>query len=242
MHLLFGDAQVDAALFSLKTAHDLGFGSFQPGALDGIVRVEQIAFILLGGDARLGDGLIERGLGLAQLGLLLLELLLSAGGIEADDGVARLDRFAGRGEPGDAQIGNDGGGDLHGAGRLDLAAAADDDQEIALPRRSHGERDAGLHLAQMVDPGRGATERQKHARHGRPKPNAPPPGAHLGPPGGEEPDGGISTTSAAERSGIRCGSVLSSLKTAVKVLMGLPRAEEATGLANSKCAGKERSG
>src|ERR1022692_3659739 len=53
---------------------------------------------------------------------------------------------------------------------------------------------------------------------------------------------GASTTTAAERSGMRWGSDLSSLKTAVKVLMGLPRAEEATGLANSKWAGRARSG
>src|ERR1017187_182289 len=43
---------------------------------------------------------------------------------------------------------------------------------------------------------------------------------------------GASTTTAAERSGMRWGSDLSGLKTAVKVLIGLPSAEEATGLAN----------
>src|ERR1039458_4073347 len=53
---------------------------------------------------------------------------------------------------------------------------------------------------------------------------------------------GASTTTAAERSGMRWGSDLSSLKTAVKVLIGLPSAEEATGLANSKWAGMARSG
>ena len=240
--LLLGDAQVDAALFSLKTAHDFGFGGFQPGTLDGILRVEKIAVILLGGDARLGHGLIERGLGLAQLRLLLLELLLSAGGVEADDGVAGLDQFTGRGEPGDAQIGNDGGDDLYRAGRPQLAAAADDDEEIALTCGSDGQRGASLHMAEMVDSHAGATERQEHARGRRPKPDAPATRAHLPPPDTEEPGAGASTTTAAERSGMRCGSTFSSLKTAANALMGLPKAEEATGLTNSKCAGNERSG
>ena len=39
------------------------------------------------------SGLVERGLGLLQLGLLLLKLLLGAAGIEADDRVALLSPF-----------------------------------------------------------------------------------------------------------------------------------------------------
>ena len=51
-----------------------------------------------------------------------------------------------------------------------------------------------------------------------------------------------SSTTAAERSGISRGSDLSSLNTAVKVLIGLPKADDATGLANSKWAGRAMSG
>src|ERR1019366_5732901 len=139
-------------------------------------------------------------------------------------------------------MGNDGGDDLHRAGRLQLAAAADDHEEIALARGRDGQRGPSLHMPETVDPRGGGTQRQEHAHHGRPEPDAPATRAHLAPPDGEESDAGASTTTAAERSGMRCESVFSSLKTAVNVLMGLPRAEEATGLENSKRAGNERSG
>src|SRR5579872_3595569 len=56
-----------------------------------------------------------------------------------------------------------------------------------------------------------------------------------------EPSGGKITT-AAERSGRKCGSGFSRRNTATKFLMGLPSAPVATGLASSKCAGNIKSG
>ena len=47
---------------------------------------------------------------------------------------------------------------------------------------------------------------------------------------------------AAERSGRKCGSARSNRKVAVKVLMGLPSGAVATGLADSKRAGKDKPG
>src|SRR6476646_7191003 len=47
-----------------------------------------------------------------------------------------------------------------------------------------------------------------------------------------------SRTTAAERSGFKRGFVFSSPKTAENVLTGLPSADDAMGLANSKCAAR----
>ena len=61
------------------------------GLFDGVLRVGEVALVLLGGDAGLRHGLVQRGLGLLQRGLLLLKLLFGAAGIEADHGLALLD-------------------------------------------------------------------------------------------------------------------------------------------------------
>ena len=189
-----------------------------------------------------------------------MKRLLGAGGIELDDGLALFDGGAGRGHPGDAEVGDHGGGDLDGALGLEFAAAADDDEEIALAGGGGGEDGGGLGLAVAVDAGGGAADDEKtnrkvaqkrrRARARDPSTGVDGGGRGWGTGAGvtaaslivSPPLAGASTTTAAERSGMRWGSVLSSLKTAVKVLIGLPKAEEATGLANSKWAGRARSG
>src|ERR1035441_6219828 len=254
---LLGDAVIDLAGLALEAADDFLFGGFEAGAFDGETGVGEIGFILFGGDFGLGKGLIEGGLGLAEGGFLLHEGLVSAGGIEFDDGVGLFDAFTGRGHPGDAEVGDHGRVDLNGALGGELAAAADEDQEIALAGGGGGEDGGGLGLAVAVGgegSGEGESEEKEEA--------GPEAEAGAGAAGQERGsggwgdaglgDGGIahclvslagaSTTTAAERSGMRWGSDLSSLKTAVKVLIGLPSAEEATGLANSKWAGMARSG
>src|ERR1039458_2240479 len=229
---------------ALEAADDFLFGGFEAGAFDGETGVGEIGFILFGGDFGLGKGLIEGGLGLAEGGFLLHEGLVSAGGIEFDDGVGLFDAFTGRGHPGDGGVGRHGRVDLNGALGGELAAAADEDQEIALAGGGGGEDGGGLGLA--GGGGGGGRGGGGGGEKGEGGPGAEGWGdAGLG-------DGGIahclvslagaSTTTAAERSGMRWGSDLSSLKTAVKVLIGLPSAEEATGLANSKWAGMARSG
>src|SRR5580700_5016550 len=92
---LLRQAQIDAALFALELADDLGLGSLHLGLLYVVLGSAEIALILLGGDARVGDCLIERSLRLFQRGFLFLQLLLGAAGIEANYRVAFLHRAAG---------------------------------------------------------------------------------------------------------------------------------------------------
>jgi len=244
---LLGDAVIDLAGLALETGDDLLFGGFEAGALDGETGVGELGLVLFGGDFGLGEGLIEGGLGLAEGGLLLHEGLLGAGGIEFDDGIALLDAFAGRGHPGDAEVRDHGSVDLDGTLGFELTAAADEDEEITLAGGGGGENGSGLGLAVAVDTVGCAGDDGKEEEEAGPEAQAGA-GAGTGNPGGGIAHGwwvsfaGTPTTTAAERSGMRWESDLSSLKTAVKLLMGLPRAEAATGLANSKWAGMARSG
>ena len=187
--------------------------------------------VLLGGDVGLGGGLLQTGLRLLESGVLLLQLLLGAAGVEADHGIAFFDCAAGRRLPYDAQRGDvDRRGDLDRAARLELTAAAHDHGEIALARGGHGQRSGSLYLAQPVDARAGCYQHYDTDR--QPGLHRPPPLTLAAP----------SRTTAAERSGNKCGSLFSSRKRAVKVLMGLPSAEEATGLPETKCASKASSG
>ncbi|MCX6633369.1 MAG: hypothetical protein NTW28_37715 [Candidatus Solibacter sp.] len=165
--LLLGDSVVDLAGLALETGDDLLFGGFKPGALDGEIGVGEVGSVLIGGDFGLGEGLIEGGLGLTEGGLLLHEGLLGTGGIEFDDGFAFLDAGSGRGHPGDAEVGDQGCGDLNRAFRLEFAAAADKDEEIALAGGGGGEDFSGLGLAVAVDREGGAGgERKEEEENG----------------------------------------------------------------------------
>src|SRR5262249_29511773 len=150
--------------------------------------------------------------------------------------------------PGDAEVGHHRRVDLRRAPGFELAAASDDDEEIALASGCGRKDFGGLSGAEAVGGIASTGEDQQHEQSG--ERGAKPPlglgrcgsgcgllgscgdgGAHLDAPVGAW------TTTAAERSGMRCGSVFSSLKTAVKLFMGLPMGDDATGLENSKCAG-----
>ncbi len=98
---LFRQAQIDAALFALQFADDLRLGCLHLGLFHVVFRSAQIAVVLLGGDARIGHGLVERSLRLFQCSLFLLQLLLCAAGVEADHRIAFLHRSAGGGLPND---------------------------------------------------------------------------------------------------------------------------------------------
>ena len=87
---LLRQAQIDAALLALQLADDLGFGGLQLGLFDVVLGAAQVALVLLGGDARVGDGLVQRGLRLFQRGLFFVQLLLRAAGIEAHHRIAFL--------------------------------------------------------------------------------------------------------------------------------------------------------
>ena len=102
--VLLGQAQVDPALLALQAADDLRLRSLQLGALHRVAGGGQVAPVLLGGDAGLGDGLVEGGLGLLERGLLLLQLLPRAAGVEADHRLALLHGGRRRRQPHDAQL------------------------------------------------------------------------------------------------------------------------------------------
>src|SRR2546421_4398182 len=112
---------------------------------------------------------------------------------------------------------------------LHVAAAADDRDEFALARGRNRQFSHRLPLPKPIDAGpRHANQRsQTDTYRERPKPSSD--STHLPPPAKEG-----SITMAADRSGISRGSVLSILNTAVNVLIGLPRAAAAMGLADSK--------
>src|SRR5262249_49023490 len=154
--------------------------------------------VLFGGNAGLGDGLIERGLGLSKLRLFLRELLLGAAGIEFDETVAGFDGLSGGSHPGNAEIGNDGGINLGGAGSLEIAAASDDDKELAFPRRSHWKVGGGLSKPHAVHAGCRCGDSSQDHEENCPGPDFSGSRTHFA-----SPD---STTIAAERSGMMRGS------------------------------------
>src|ERR1019366_7341434 len=145
LEFLAGDAVIDLAGLALEAADDLLFGGFEAGGVDGEVGVGEIGLVLFAGYFGLGEGLLEGGLGLAQGCLFLHEGFLSAGGIELNYGVALLDGGTGRGHPGDAEVGDHGRRDLHGALCFEFTAAADEDEEITLAGGGGGE-DGGAWL------------------------------------------------------------------------------------------------
>ena len=158
------------------------------------------------------------------------------------------------------RLGTIGCGDLNGALGLEFAAAADEDEEIALAGGGGGENGGGLGLAVAVDAvgcagddGKEKEEEWPRSAGGRGR-ELPRKGAAAGRRVGDVrlwslADGGIahclaaslagaSTTTAAERSGMRWESDLSSLKTAVKLLMGLPKAEAGDGAGEFEVGGE----
>ena len=155
---LLGDAVIDLAGFALEAADDLLFGGFQAGALDGELGVGEIGLVLLGGDFGLGERLIEGGLRLAEGGLLLHEFCWALEESNLTMVSPCFDGCAGRGHPGDAEVGHHRRVDLDGAFGLEFAAAADDDQEIALAGGRGREDGSGLRLAVAVDAGGGAAD------------------------------------------------------------------------------------
>ena len=164
--------------------------------------------------------------------MLLDQLLLDGARVKANHGSAFLHHFAAARHPGDAQIRHHGRVDLRRSPGPQLAAAADDGEKFTFAGLRHRQFARRLRSAKFVDAHpAGGTERG-HAGQPKQRANALAECVHFA---------GSSTT-AAERSGVRRGSVLSSLKTAENVLTGLPSADDAMGLANSKCAGRARSG
>jgi len=106
--LLLAEPQVDAALGGLDLTDDLLLGDFEGGLLDVELGVGVVAFVLVGGDARLGDGLVERCLGLLKGGLFCWSCCSAALESKPDHDVALVDHGAGGGQPGDAELRNDG--------------------------------------------------------------------------------------------------------------------------------------
>ncbi len=140
---LLGHGEIERALFALDGADDRFFGRFQARAFGLVLGGGEVESVLIGGDARVSDGLIERGLGLLQRGFLFDQVLLSAAGIEADDGFASLDLAAGRGQPDDLEVRDvDGRVDLNEAIGHQFAAASDEYQEIALVSAGEGHADS----------------------------------------------------------------------------------------------------
>ena len=158
LELLLGHAEIDLALLALDAADDLLLGGLQPRFFDVVPGVGEIGGVLLRGNPGLGQLLVERGLGLLQRRLLLLQRLLGAAGVEADNWLALLHPFARRRQPGDPQVGDDGCVDLDRAAGPQLPAAADDDHEIAVPRGRQRQADLRFDLPQPVHPGRRAAE------------------------------------------------------------------------------------
>ncbi len=159
--LLFRQAEVDFALLALQRAHDLRLRGFEARPLYVVARGGEVQLVLLGGDARLGRGLIQRGLRLAKSGLLLLQLLAGAAGVEANYRLARGDRISRRGQPHDLQIRHiHRRSELHRPPGFQLAAATHDDQKIPFSGRSDGQTGRRLQPAHL--PGAGC--QQSHQR------------------------------------------------------------------------------
>ena len=149
--LLLGEGEIDEALLAINLAFDCLLGRFETRTFDRILRLSELALILLRSDLRLRQGLVERCRCLTELGFFLCELLGGARRIELDQAFTRFDAFAGRRHPGDAEVGDDGGVDLRRTPGLEIAAAADNRQKVALARGRYREVDRGFALRQTVN-------------------------------------------------------------------------------------------
>src|SRR6185437_13053608 len=132
-------------------AEEALLGYFEFGFLDVVLRVGEIAAILFGGDFGLSDGLVQSGLSLVQRGSVLLQLKLAGAGIELNERIALFDGLAGRREPGDAKLRHERRVNLHGASGFQLAAASNNDEELAFARGSNGKVLRRLGLPELVD-------------------------------------------------------------------------------------------
>ncbi len=142
--LLLREAEIDLAFLTLDGADDGLFGGFELGLFDLVGSGLEVELVLFGGDAGLGDGLVERGLGLGERGCLLFQFLLRAAGIELDDDFTGLDGSAGGGQPDDLKIRHiERRGELDGAVGAEFPTAVHEHEKVALTGGGSGEIESG---------------------------------------------------------------------------------------------------